>query len=220
MPMLTQRFGVGDLSGRRSSEWVVMWKPTTSDVYVATRTLGGILKASIHESGRCHIRAPDPASWRSPDVAPRFLDVWLIDPRATFAFPFAIVIPESELRNAEWASYRDRGTIWIPVEQGRGIEVATFLIRSEADQSASLKAAGWKTTLVNTLLQDGRRLVVVAGDSMAHVEKQAELAAIREHARTMLDSSETAVANPRLLLTARDENQTRRFVEVALRDET
>jgi hypothetical protein len=145
--------------------------------------------------------------------------VWTIDPQATSAFPFAIVVPEPELRIAEWAQHRDRGTVWLPVEKGRGLEVGVFLIRSDADQRSSLEAAGWRTGLVNALLPDGRRLIVVAGDSLAHLERQQELAAIRAHTKRMLGSSAAALANPRLLLTACDANQTRRFVEVALQDE-
>lgn len=219
MPTFTQRFGAGLRDGRRSSEWAVAWRSTSSDVYVMTRTLGGALKASVHESGRCHVRAPDPASWRSPGAPPRFLDVWTIAPQAPCAFPFGIVLPEPELRNAEWAKHRDRGAVWLPVEKGRGIEVGIFLIRSDADQSASLERAGWTTTLVNTLLPDGRRLVVVAGDSMAHLEKQQKLETIRAHAKSMLGASDAALANPRLLLTACDANHTRRFVESALQGE-
>jgi hypothetical protein len=197
-----------------------MWKSTTSDVYIATRTLGRALKASVHEGGRCHVRAPDPASWRSPGDPPRFLDVWTIDPQATYSFPFGVVVPESELRKAEWTRHRDRGTVWLPVKEGQAIEIAIFLIHSDADHGASLAPAGWHTTVVDIGLHDGRRLLVVAGDSMAPVEKQAELAAIRAQAKRMLASSGPALANPRLLLTACDEKGTRRFVEVALRQES
>jgi hypothetical protein len=37
----TQRFGVGDPTGARSSEWFVFWKTNASDVYLGSRALGG-----------------------------------------------------------------------------------------------------------------------------------------------------------------------------------
>jgi hypothetical protein len=218
MATLSQRFGVGDPLGARSSEWVVMWKSTASDIYLAARTLGGTLKASIHESGRCHVRAPDTKSWRSPGAAPHFLDVWSINPQSKYEFPFGIVIPEPELRAGKWPQYRDRGTVWLPVAKGNGIEVAIFLTRASSDQSNALKAAGWHTVIVNTALPDGRHLLVAAGNSIAHIERQAELENLRKQLRSMLVNSPSPSANPRALLFTVDGKGTRRFVEVAVND--
>ena len=216
MATLSQRLAVGDPRGARSSEWVVMWKATTSDIYLATRTLGGALKASIHEGGRCHVRAPDPRHWLSPGNPSRFLDVWSIDPNANYSFPFAVVIPQPELRTGEWAQHRDKGTIWLPVATGEGVEVAIFFIRTAEDQSNALAAAGWHTTIVNAFLPDGRRLLVVAGKSLAHLERQAELEGIRNRVHPLLAAAPTPLRNPRALLFATDEKGTRRFVEIVV----
>lgn len=213
------RFGVGDPLGRRSSEWLVAWKSKTSDVYIATRTLGGTLKASIHQSGRCHVRAPDPGAWRSPGDPPRYLEEWNIDTQANFAFPFAVVLPESDLRAGEWKKHRDKGTIWLKVQKEKSKEVAVFLVRSDSDHKQALSRCGWHDILLDTKLVDGRRLIVVGGESSAHAERQEELAHIRNRARTLLESSSTAAANPRMLLVACDEKGTRRFVEVAVNEE-
>jgi hypothetical protein len=91
-----------------------------------------------------------------------------------------------------------------------------FLIRTDVDQSDSLVAAGWHTTIVNTSLSDNRGLLVVAGNSLAHVDRQAELEEIRNQVRPLLDSSPTPYLNPRVLLTAVDKKGTRRFVEIAI----
>ena len=194
-----------------------MWKTTASDVYVVTRTLGETFKASIHESGGCHVRGPDPKHWRSPGIPTRFLDTWSIDPNAHYTFPFSIIIPEPEFRTGEWARHRDKGTVWIAANPEQGIEVAIFLIRSNEDQSNALAASGWHTTIVNTLLPDGRRLLVVASNAVAHfnIERQAKLNDIRRNAHQMLSTSATPFLNPRLLLLSASENGTRHFVEVA-----
>jgi hypothetical protein len=145
------RFGIGTAPGRRSSEWLVMWKPRSSDVYLASRTLGGVLKASIHESGKCHIRAPNPSAWVSPGSPPPFVDKWTIEPRAAYAFPFAVIVPELELRQGEWKQHRDKGTFWLNVEKGKTKEVARFLVREQSDQRNALAQVGWKEFLLDTV---------------------------------------------------------------------
>jgi hypothetical protein len=188
-------------------------------VYIATRTLGGALKASIHQSGRCHIRAPDPSKWKSLEPPPRFLDEWIIDPDVPYSHPFSVVIPEPELRAGQWKQHKDKGTIWLPVNSDEGIEVAVFLVRMDGDIDAALTASGWHTKLVDTLLPDGRRLIVVAGKSIAHVECAQELANLRTKMAAQLAAHSEPVENPRALLTAIDHRGIRRFVEVAGRND-
>ncbi|MCK0517849.1 hypothetical protein [Williamsia sp. DF01-3] len=45
------RFAVGDPDGARSSTWRVWTVKKSADVYVAVRTIAGIEKVSLHESG-------------------------------------------------------------------------------------------------------------------------------------------------------------------------
>ncbi|MDY0169569.1 MAG: hypothetical protein RBS80_23710 [Thermoguttaceae bacterium] len=57
MPEKSIRFGVRDTRGRRAATWKI-WTRTgsgKSDVYLACRSLGGTLKASMHDSGSWHI---------------------------------------------------------------------------------------------------------------------------------------------------------------------
>jgi len=210
------RFGIRKHNGARSSEWVVMWKTNTSDVYLATRTLGGIMKASLNESGRCHVRAPDPQKWCGVGEPPRFLDVWNIDISADYQFPLAVVTPERELRQGEWAQHRDKGTIWIEAAPGRGVEIAIFFVRANGDLLSSLEASGWRTVIVDTSVPDGRRLIVVVGDAAIPDTKLAELESARLTARVALANSSTVILNPRMLLSGPNEQGTRKFVEAAV----
>jgi hypothetical protein len=178
------------------------------------------MKASIHESGRCHVRAPDPSQWRSPGPAPRFLDEWSIDPKAAFSHLFGVIIPEPELRRGDWKTHKEKGTVWLPVSSGEGIEIALFLVRAEGDCGQALVASGWHPTIVDATLPDGRRLLVVAGKSMAHAERAEELEALRLTMGTLFAAHSAPIVNPRVLLTAVDGRGTRRFVEVAGRDDT
>jgi len=217
---LSQRFGVGDPNGRRSSEWIVFWHARASDVYLATRTLGGAMKASIHERGRCHVRAPDATKWRSPGPAPPYSDEWSIDPAAAYSHPFSVIIPEPELRSADWTKHKDERTVWLPVEVGEAVEIALFLVRTEGDCGQTLVAAGWHTTILDATLADSRRLLVVAGKSMAHIERAEELDALRITMEKLSSAHGAPLANLRAVLTAVDDHGTRRLVEVAGRDDT
>ena len=193
-----------------------MWKFNASDVYLAGRTLGGYLKASIHESGRCHIRAPDQKHWRSPGNPPRFLDVWTINPQSYYEFPFGIIIPASELRQTSWAKHRERGTTWIPATPGKSVEIAVFLTRAEPRPISALASAGWTTTVVLERLPDGRDLWVVAGETTFPEERCRELESLKQHIRSQMATLPSVPANPRLVLVATDGTGTRRFVEAAV----
>lgn len=94
-----------------------------------------------------------------------------------------------------------------------------FLIRSDSDQREALSRCGWHQILLDAKLVDGRRLIVVAGESSAHADRQEELTQIRTRARALLDSGSVAPSNPRMLLVACDDKGTRRFVEVAVNEE-
>jgi hypothetical protein len=214
----TQRFAVGSLDGLRSSEWVVFWSTKTSDVYIATRALGGVFKASIHESGQCHIKAPNVENWLEPAEYKKTVEIWSIDPKAAYAFPFAIIFPEQQLRSGEWSKHREKGTVWLACKEFQSIEVGFFLVRSDADPVQSLVTAGWSRILVSEILPDGRRLLVAAGHP-AHPLNSAHLAAaadVRTSGRSVIARSGKVYVNPRAILVARDDIGTRRFVEIAV----
>lgn len=218
MATFSKRLGVGDPQGSRSSEWVVMWKSDKGDVYLAGRTLGQSFRVSLHESGVCFIRAPDPNKWTSPGPPPRSTYRWTINPHSQFEFPFGIVIPTSELRSGEWAKHRDKGTIWIPAAttRERAIEIAVFLTRAEPRPINQLSAAGWKNIIVLERLPDGRDLWVVAGETEGFpIDKRAELEQIKIQAKLLNSKLTCQPVNPRLLLCAIEAKGTRRFVEAA-----
>jgi len=218
MALRTQRFGVRNAAGARSSEWFVAWKTNTSDVYIATRGFDGVMKVSLHESGRCHVRAPGSDAWRGAGPPPAFLQAWHIDPASTYEFPFALVFPEQELRPGPWRAHKDKGTVWLEAEPGKGVEVATFLVRADGDMSSDLLRAGWTGTIVDQRLPDSRRLVVAVAKVAPPQANLAELPGFKARAATLLQELKSPPGNPRLLLVAGpNELGTRKFVEIAAR---
>jgi len=53
-PMTTIRFGAGGPEGPRSALWSLWVGKRTSDVYVESRDVNGVMKFSLHESGDWH----------------------------------------------------------------------------------------------------------------------------------------------------------------------
>jgi hypothetical protein len=193
---------------------LVWWSSTRGDVYVAVRTLGGVLKASLHESGRCHVRAPDASKWVSPGDAPQFLDSWKIDPQSPYEFPFRVIIPASELRAGPWPAHSKRGTVWVPTRPGEAVEIGVFLTRVR--EPARLELRGWHTRIVVERLADGRDLWVLAGRAILPDDKRGELDLVRAQVRRVAPAFTMEGGHPQLLLFACDEQGTRCFVEAAL----
>jgi len=210
------RFGVGDPAGARSAEWLVCWSSSKSDVYVAARTLGGLLKASLHRDGRCVVKAPDPGKWLSPGTPPMYLDIWRINLQSQSEFPFGVIIPTSELRPGPWLQHRNRPTLWLPGKPNAATEIAVFLTRIHPLPIDRLTSAGWHTTIVAERLSDGRDLWVMAGDSSLPDDKRKELDVVKAYVRRVAPEPTTEKSNRRLLLFAKNEHGTRRFVEAAL----
>ena len=55
MPELAIRFTVQNRVRQHASTWKCWSESGKEDVYVTCRELGGVLKTSFHESGRCHV---------------------------------------------------------------------------------------------------------------------------------------------------------------------
>jgi hypothetical protein len=194
-----------------------MWKTDRSDVYVAGRTFGGSMKVSLHESGSCHVRAPDARHWSGNGVPPRYLEEWQIDVKSNHQVPFSVVIPAAELRGGKWPQLREKNTVWVDSPPEGAVQVAVFLVRAEGDLSAQFGAVGWTTCITDTPLPDGRRLLVLAGPATIPPERGRELAAVKASARAANAGIPKPVGNLRMVLvTGANEHGTRAFVEAAV----
>ena len=116
------RFGIHDGTDRRAATWK-LWTEAAggkSEVYIACRSLGGTLKASLHESGKWHIAYSQRAFEENvrgviPKFEDRFIEKWPrpseIAPGITLAF--RIVTPWSAVTNVLEESSARR-VIWLP----------------------------------------------------------------------------------------------------------
>jgi len=116
------RFGIHDGAGHRAATWK-LWTEAAggkSEIYLTCRSLGGALKASLHESGEWHITYSqrtfeEQVKDAIPKFKNRFIEKW---PRPSEFAPgmtmaFRIVTPWSALTDVVERS-RAKGVIWLP----------------------------------------------------------------------------------------------------------
>jgi len=122
MPQRALRFGIRDDAGRRSATWK-LWTEAAggkSEVYLACRSLGGTVKASLHESGKWHIAYSQTAfeervRGEIPELEDRYIEKW---PRpfeftSGITLAFRIVTPWSAVKNPVDGSNL-KGVTWLP----------------------------------------------------------------------------------------------------------
>ena len=130
------RFGVQDDQGRRAATWK-LWTPAKggySDVYLACRSLGGVLKTSLHESGKWHIAYSKEAfeehvEGAIPRFEDRFVEKWPrpADLHAGITLAYRIVTPAASSTIAI-TDANTKGVTWIPnAPKGKATEIAVFI---------------------------------------------------------------------------------------------
>jgi hypothetical protein len=129
------RWAIGSSDGPRSSTWV-LWENKKGDIYVAVRSLGGIIKASFHRDGKCQVGFTSDYSAtasRRFGVANRLWEKWQL-PENPVVRVLQILIPHSELR-----SFADRNptadVTWLPAPPGGSIgAVSIFISKPEIER--------------------------------------------------------------------------------------
>lgn len=155
--------------GRRSGVWRVWANVGKSDVYVAVRTIAGLSKISLHETGACN------ASMTAQSIAmdstvldtlngTRHLDQWrrpLLTGRL-LSIPLRLRFPASELR-AGIDSVPEQNLCWLPPpDDGETCDVV-FMFTSTPHDPGDWP---WRTTggtcLASTVLANGETLWLVS----------------------------------------------------------
>jgi hypothetical protein len=127
------RFAVGTPDSTRSAVWRA-WQ-TGDDVYVATRTLGGVYKASLHRGGDCYAGftsayAPKArASGALPAGRSRQTLTWVGRPiNDALTLLLRILVPESELAVIGDPKLGTKSAHWLPrPPEVNGLEISFFL---------------------------------------------------------------------------------------------
>lgn len=127
------RFGVKDKNNNRSSVWRV-WtsKHPKSDVYISSRSIAGILKTSLHESGLWRAAFTTQYSLKNVGKTNRLIEEWprpsQIQPGYTLAFRF--IMPTNDLSAGKFDE--SKKIIWIdaPVDKDLTEVILIFTLPS------------------------------------------------------------------------------------------
>lgn len=165
----TFRFCIGSQGGKRSGVWRVWTNDGKSDVYVAVRTIAGLSKISLHETGDCN------ASMTAQSIAmdstmleklngTRHLDQWRRPLRTgrLLSIPLRLRFPASELR-AGIDSVPEKDLHWIPPPIDGCTCDVVFMFSSSPHEPGDWP---WRTTggicLASTVLANGEKLWLVS----------------------------------------------------------
>lgn len=133
------RWAVGAVDGLRSSTWR-LWGNKKGDIYVSTRTMGEIIKASLHRDRNCHVgfttAYADTARKRFSHVGLRHWHKWTLQD-GPLVRAMQIVVPVSELRVFQSNELK---VYWLPMPASGSVAVVTIYI-------AKYGAVKWPETL-------------------------------------------------------------------------
>jgi hypothetical protein len=164
------RFGINDGSGHRAATWK-LWTETSgkkSEIYLACRSLGGSLKASLHESGAWHVAFTKEAFEREVrDAIPekgRFIEKW---PRPAETAPgmtlaFRIVTPWSAATiPLEQSGFKD--VLWLPpADEPNATEIDIFIVKPTTVVSGWPGKRSMSTSLIGSIpLENGETVWAV-----------------------------------------------------------
>ena len=135
------RFGIKDNNSKRAATWK-LWTETgggKSELYLANRSLGGTLKASMHQSGSWHIAYTKEVyesrvKGTNTKLKDRFIEKWPRPPEIApgITLAFRIVTPYSAVTNST-ARGNYKGVKWLPnAPESKATEIDIFITKPES----------------------------------------------------------------------------------------
>lgn len=170
MPKQSLRFSVRDANGNRAATWKLLTQTGGGkhDVYLTCRSLGGKLKASLHESGSWHVGfVRDFLNENLDDGHPKredpYIDRWPrpseIGPGVTLAY--RILVPTSGV-NMAIEDTLPGSIIWIPAApDGTAVEIDVVFTAPDAVVSNWPGRSSMNTELVGKLVLENHETVWV-----------------------------------------------------------
>ena len=170
MPKQSLRFSVRDENSNRAVTWKLLTQTGSGkhDVYLTCRSLGGKLKASLHQSGSWHVGfIRDFLNENVDDGHPKredpYIDRW---PRPTEIAPgvtlaYRIVVPTSGV-NIPITHNLPKSIIWIPAApDGKAVEIDVVFTHPDTVVSSWPGRNTMQTELVGTLVLENQEGVWV-----------------------------------------------------------
>ncbi len=213
------RWAIRAEDGRRSSTQRV-WANKKGDLYFAIRSLGGVVKTSIHRDGRCHTGFTADAAARNA-IPNRHLDRWTI-PLDQVSKAIQIAVPESELDAFE--SDEKEPMRWLPAPPVGFVRlVAVVVVPASLVPLIEMPwpGADQGTELVGLLVTPSRTGCVVTWIARIEPDAEARMQALRAEIRSAaLGAGVSAAPGVRATLfgdPGTDHSGARTLMECALR---
>ena len=151
------RWAIGSSDGPRSSSWS-LWVNRKGDVYVAVRSLGGVIKVSFHRDGKCHFGFTK-ESKATTSSGSRHIQRWHL-PIDQVVRALQIIIPHSELR-----SFRERNMkrlCWLPSPPANSVAVVSIFISPATIELSTVQIQG-AATIFGKIITDIRTAWLIYG---------------------------------------------------------
>lgn len=168
MPKQSIRFSVRDASGNRAGTWKLLTRTGSGkhDVYLTSRSLGGRLKASLHESGSWHVGfVRNFLNEELEDDHPKrndpYIDRWPrpaeLSPGVTLAYK--IVVPTSGV-NIPILDSLPESIVWIPAgPEGKAVEIDIVFTRPDTIVNSWPGRNSFNTELIGRLSLENQEIV-------------------------------------------------------------
>jgi hypothetical protein len=222
------RFAVGSADGPRSTVWRIWTDRGNSNVYIAARVLGGVVKVSLHQSGVWRFAFTD-EHWEggsAPEVGEgdRLIERW--NPPQSYqgvTAAFMIAVPSAEIGMPrrplpESAQKYTKNVKWVqPAPKG----FATHFIVMYIEPGVPVPGDGVQI-LSSFVLSDRRTVSVMLLEQAISAEQQRQIESARQsiiqlvrQGRAADRSSLEAALEPRGYLYGHNEFGTRFFIDIS-----
>lgn len=199
----TIRVAVGE-PGHRSGVWRIWSNATTSDVFVAGRTIAGVIKWSLHESGDWR-HAFTTAFARRAGIDQRVLDRWEAPSpdESGWQRGLCILVAARDVIDVPLDTQRSEGVTWLPEPlDGAVTYIHVIVARPDEGVATGIVPVGAFS------LADGRAVIVGAAWRVNTVQEDEDLASLRSSARARVASStEAAPTGSGIRLSAMGHNE-------------
>lgn len=163
-------FGVGQPDGDHSMVWKIWAARKTADLYIAARSMGGAMKASLHASGKRNVGLTSEyvrslESRQSWHGGSRHYDSWEAGTELTpgMTLEFLLRFPTAQLRPFPLSqSDLAKKVVWLaPAPEGQVLEVGLLYVPSEKPVGTELPTGGGPQVVLAGRLADARQVLLV-----------------------------------------------------------